>query len=62
MPDQSDRINSAKKLLAGAVLQDAVYGPIFRRVDAEARGAAAVADGDPVAQARALLEQQDIQT
>ena len=48
-----ERLKAARVTVAALVVEDAVYAPIFARLEAEI--AAEEARGDPVAHARAII-------
>lgn len=50
-----DRLRAAREIVAGLVLHDAVYAPIFMRLDDEIAAEEAALSQDVVARARALL-------
>ncbi|RWX60498.1 hypothetical protein EN780_31880 [Mesorhizobium sp. M4B.F.Ca.ET.089.01.1.1] len=50
------RLKAAHAFVAGLVVEDAIYAPIFTRLEAEI--AAEEARGDPIAKARAIVAAQ----
>lgn len=50
------RLHRARAIVAVLVIEDAIYAPIFARLEAEI--AAEEARGDPIARARAIVSAQ----
>lgn len=50
------RLKSARATVAALVVEDAIYAPIFARLESEI--AAEEARGDPIARARAIVSAQ----